>query len=120
MPAIGDKSVVTLTTSQGTTVKTGCGRSTVLAFVAVACPTCRLSLPSIDTLRAVVAPLGSDVIAVSQSSAAASQRLADALALQLPIVFDEGLQLSRRFDLLTVPTVIWIDRDGAVRSSTIG
>lgn len=46
---------------------------------------------------------------------AQAQQLASKLNLRFPVLLDSGKQVSRLYDLTTMPSTVLIDRDGRVR-----
>ena len=94
------------------------GRPALLAFVKEDCPTCGTSMPLIEGAhRAFGGEV--DVLAIGQD-AEGNAILVDRHALTLPLLDDSELDVSYRYDLETVPTVILTDADGAEVDRFVG
>ena len=93
-------------------------RPTLLAFFETDCPACQLALPYLNALQAAVGEKAV-VTAVSQDSACATEALAKALPIEIPIHIDRGLAASRDYDPPAVPTLFLVDRR-RIAAATMG
>ena len=82
------------------------------------CPTCALTWPFLERLRASG---GLPIVAVSQDDASAARAFADRLATSLSTAFDaEPWPASRALGVQSVPTLFRVGRDGAVAETVVG
>jgi len=88
----------------------------LLAFLQTDCPTCRLIAPYLNRL----AEQGAAVTGVSQDDEAVTSQFATQLKIRFPITRDADFQLSRQYDLVTVPTLLLLDEHDAVLRSEPG
>lgn len=95
-------------------------RSTLLAFFQSDCPTCLLTLPYLNRLSKSVSTNLLDVIGISQDEEKATTDLIEELQIDFPVALDPGLEISRRFDPLAVPTLFLISAEGEVLETQIG
>ena len=90
-------------------------------FFKRSCPTCRLVLPFLQRLHERIESHGGAVIGVSQDDAAETSDFAQENGLSLPILIDgPRLDVSRRYDLLAVPTLYLTDGAGKIRRARHG
>lgn len=102
-------------------VRTGAAGPTLAVFFKESCPTCRFTLPFLERLHRQVAPHGGRVVAVSQNPPVETRAFRDDLDLTMPILIDApDLEMSRWFDLVSVPTLYLLDEGGAIRSGLMG
>ena len=102
-------------------VRTGAPGPTLAVFFKESCPTCRFALPFLERLHRQVAPRGGRVVAVSQNAPGQTEAFRDDLDLTMPILIDApDLEMSRWFDLVSVPTLYLFDESGAIRSGLMG
>jgi peroxiredoxin len=94
---------------------------TLVVFYKNTCPTCRLALPFIQRLHEQVEASGGRVVAVSQDSSEEAAAYARELGLTMPIVVDgAGWPVSRQYDLVAVPTLYLLERDGTIARGVAG
>lgn len=87
------------------------GRYALLCFVKEDCPTCRMSMPLIETaFRSFGAAL--DILVIGQD-AAGNAVLREQFGLSAPMLDDSPLRVSFAYDLDTVPTIVLAAPDGA-------
>lgn len=95
------------------------GRPTLLAFVKDDCPTCDLTLPLLNRLRAAWSERDVDVLAVSQT-AAGIDVLRARHSLEVELLDDDALDASATYDVETVPHVLLADEAGQVLCEFVG
>jgi len=82
------------------------------------CPTCALTWPFLERLRA---DGGLPILAVSQDDPAATHAFAERLSTRLETAFDpEPWPGSRALGVQTVPTLFRVGRDGAIAETVVG
>jgi peroxiredoxin len=107
--------------SRATVPRPGAKGLTLVAFFKESCPTCRFTLPFLQTLHRQVAAHGGSVVGVSQNDPHETAALREELGLTMPILIDApDLALSRWFELVSVPTLYLIDESGAIRRGGMG
>ena len=93
---------------------------TLLAFLETDCPTCRLTVPYLKRMAAVLGPQRDRVVAVSQDGEAETRALVDAYEVAFPVLLDRDLAVSRAYDPLSVPGLFLIGAEGRVERSSVG
>ncbi len=94
---------------------------TLVVFYKNTCPTCRLTLPFLERLHRHVAPAGGRVVAVSQDGMEGAASFARELDLTMPLMVDgPDYPVSRLYDLVSVPTLLLISKEGVVRRGGVG
>ncbi|MFZ3339708.1 MAG: TlpA disulfide reductase family protein [Terriglobales bacterium] len=77
----------------------------LLAILQTDCPTCRLITPYLNKLASHSAP----VTAISQDDEEATREFVRQMDVRFPVQRDPGFELSKRFDVVTVPTLYLLD-----------
>lgn len=97
------------------------GKPVVLAFWAVGCPPCRAEAPHLSQLADQYGPRGLTVLAVNvwDESKDMVSRFATDNKLKQRILLN-GSQVSSRYRIEAVPTVLWIDPSGIITGTLIG
>ncbi|HEY6392707.1 MAG TPA: TlpA disulfide reductase family protein [Bryobacteraceae bacterium] len=80
----------------------------LMAFLQTDCPTCRLMAPYLNALFKAGAP----VTGVSQDGEPATQEFVQKMEIGFSVQRDPGFELSRRFNVVTVPTLYVVDEHG--------
>jgi len=88
----------------------------LLVFFETDCPTCRLTVPYLNKL----AKQTSAVIGISQDSEALTQKFIQDTSIAFPVTIDTGLEISRAYDPVAVPTLFLVDRSGTVLKTQTG
>ena len=92
------------------------GDVVVLAFFTSYCPSSRATLRAVDNLRARNTAGGLRVIAVNEGDTSAKvEDLTSKLGVRLAVAFDKDGAAATELGLVTVPSVVVIDRQGTVR-----
>jgi peroxiredoxin len=92
------------------------GDVVVLAFFTSYCPSSRATLRAVDDLRARNATGGLKVIAVDEGDTSSEvDAMTSKVGVRLAVAFDRGGAAAKELGLVTVPSVVVIDRDGTVR-----
>jgi len=97
------------------------GKPVVLAFWAVGCPPCRAEAPHLSQLVDQYGSRGLTVLAVNawDESKEMVSRFATDNKLKQRILLN-GSEVSRRYRVEAVPTVLWIDPAGMITGTLVG
>ncbi len=82
----------------------------LLAFLHTDCPTCRLIIPYLNALAKDQIPL----TGISQDAENETRQFVRQTAAAFPVERDIGLERSRGFDLVTVPSLVALDDSGRI------
>jgi peroxiredoxin len=85
---------------------------TALLFVS---PTCKSCTATLDEVKALGARTNGNVVVLCRADHDECVGLAEDAELNVPFVVDEGLEISRLFDVSSVPTAVLIDEDGRIQ-----
>ena len=88
----------------------------VLVFFETDCPTCQLALPYLNALNGH----SIQVLGISQDTEPATREFVRQLQIAFPVKIDDGLKLSRVYDLQSVPTIFLVDEGGRILHSIVG
>lgn len=88
----------------------------LLVFFETDCPTCRLTVPYLNKLASQT----SAVIGISQDSEALTQNFIHDMSIAFPVTIDRGLEISRAYDPVAVPTLFLVDASGTVLRTQTG
>lgn len=92
------------------------GRVVMVNFWATWCAPCRQEMPHLERLHAKYRNTGFVLLGVSiDDDPKQAVEVAQRLGVSFPILLDVDKQVSRRYDLRTMPSTVLIDRDGQVR-----
>ncbi len=86
------------------------GPPTALVFFRADCPTCELAFSYLNNFYDRIAPRGGRIIGIAQDNRKATRSLIDATGCKFPILFDQGLKVSRDYDPDAVPAFFYVDR----------
>ena len=82
----------------------------LLAILQTDCPTCRLITPYLNALADQATP----VAAISQDGEDATREFVRQMGIRFPVERDPGFELSKRFDVVTVPTLYVLDEQDRI------
>ena len=91
------------------------GEPALLVFLETDCPTCRLTVPYLNTLAKK-----SRVIGISQDSEALTRDFIEEMSIAFPVTIDRDLKISQAYDPEAVPTLFLLDGAGTVRKTQVG
>ena len=83
------------------------------------CPPCRAEMPTLEQIYQENKAQGLEVLAVNttdQDSESAAANFAQEFGLTFPILLDRDGSVSKRYQLLALPTTYFIDRRGIIRA----
>lgn len=85
----------------------------LLVFFETDCPTCRLAIPYLNRLSRQLGQ-ASIILGISQDGERPTSELVHQAPIEFPVVLDDGLNVSKLYDPVAVPTLLLIDRDGRI------
>ena len=90
----------------------------VLVFFKVSCPTCQYTLPFVERLHQRYQ--SANIWGVSQDDVGATQNFVQQYKLSFPVLLDDGLGATVKYDLSTVPSIFLVDRNLSVKMASDG
>ncbi len=99
------------------------GKPVLLNFWASWCPPCQAEMPDMQKVYDSYAARGFVVLAVNttyQDSQSEAARFAQAHALTFPILLDQTGDASHRYEIRSMPTSFFIDRQGIIQTVVVG
>jgi peroxiredoxin len=90
----------------------------VLAFFKVGCPTCQFTFPFLERLHKQYPT--ANIWGVSQDDASATASFAKQYGVTFPILIDEGLAATVKYDLSTVPSIFKINKNLSIEQTLVG
>lgn len=114
-----------LTTPTGETIKLSelRGQSVLVNLWATWCPPCRAEMQTIETVYKEYKEQGFTVLAVNmtyQDDPAAVMPFVEQQALTFPILLDTTGDMGRAYQLRSLPSSYFIDREGVIKEVVIG
>jgi thiol-disulfide isomerase/thioredoxin len=96
------------------------GRVVLVDFWATWCWPCRIAAPHLDALQARYGARGLTVLGLSTEDAQEVALFAQRMGLRYAIGADRGAETTRTYGVMTLPTLVAIDRRGIVREVLTG
>ena len=93
------------------------GRPLLLQFWATWCPICRMEQRSIDNIASRHRVLS---VSIDEISADEIKQWMDRQGVSYPVIADPSGDIARLFGVKGVPTSVFIDADGMIRSVSVG
>jgi thiol-disulfide isomerase/thioredoxin len=96
------------------------GRVILLDFWATWCAPCRVIVPKLSALQARYGAQGLSVLGVSTEEAAEVAMFAQRTAMRYAVAVDRRAETTRSYGVVSLPTLVVIDKRGVVRDVAIG
>jgi thiol-disulfide isomerase/thioredoxin len=97
------------------------GKVVLLNFWATWCGPCKEEMPSLARLQSQFDPAQVRIVTVTTDLYPQGiKQFLDHLGINLPVLFDEDQELSRRFMIRGLPTTVLIDHDGRALGRAVG
>jgi thiol-disulfide isomerase/thioredoxin len=96
------------------------GHVVLIDFWATWCAPCRVVVPKLDALQARFGPQGLDVLGVSTEDADQVAQFAQHMPVRYPVGVDKHAETTRSYGVMSLPTLVVIDKRGVVRDVAIG
>jgi peroxiredoxin len=97
------------------------GRVVLVNFWATWCGPCREEMPKLNRLYEKYRAAGFDLLGVNiDDDPRNAEAVAAKLGVKFPVLLDTDKQVSKLYDLSTMPSTVIIDRDGRVRYVHLG
>ncbi len=87
------------------------------------CPPCRLEMPAIQQVYETNRERGFEVLAINmtyQDSETAAIEFAQELGLTFPVLLDRTGEVGYQYQLRSLPTTFFVDRQGVIRQVILG
>jgi peroxiredoxin len=95
------------------------GKPVILAFWASWCGPCRLELPALDALQKERSDIAIFAVNVDREQAKAKAFLKQ-VPIDLPVVWDNQALALGAYQVLSMPTMFVVDKDGTLKSVKVG
>src|SRR5271165_6968983 len=95
----------------------------VLAFFKVSCPVCQYAFPIYERLAQAHKEAGATFLGICQNGVAEAKAFAREYGVKFTMAIDDdtnGYAVSNAYGLTNVPTLFYIDTDGAIEVSSVG
>jgi thiol-disulfide isomerase/thioredoxin len=96
------------------------GRVVLLDFWATWCAPCRVVIPKLDALQARYGAQGLTVLGVSTEDTADVALFTQRMAMRYGVGVDKHAQTTRSYGVVSLPTLVVIDKRGVVRDVSVG
>jgi thiol-disulfide isomerase/thioredoxin len=96
------------------------GRVVLLDFWATWCAPCRVVVPKLSALQARYGAQGLSVLGVSTEDAQDVARFAQRMSMRYAVGVDRHAETTRSYGVVSLPTLVVIDKRGVVREVHIG
>ena len=96
------------------------GRVVVLDFWATWCMPCRVVIPKLDALQAQFGVQGLSVLGVSTEDTQDVSQFVQNMAMRYGVAVDRHGQTTRGYGVVSLPTMVVIDKRGVVRDVSVG
>jgi len=92
------------------------GQVVMLNFWATWCGPCRQEMPHLETLYKRYSDLGFTLLGVNvEEDSSGADKFLEETPVTFPILFDPKSEVSKRYDVIAMPSTVLIDRTGNMR-----
>ncbi len=92
------------------------GEVVLINFWASWCGPCRQEMPLLSELHDKYRDMGFTVLGVNvEENSSAARKLLKDMPVSFPVLFDSDSSVSRKYDVVAMPSTVLVDRDGNVR-----
>jgi|HubBroStandDraft_4_1064222.scaffolds.fasta_scaffold117057_1 peroxiredoxin len=96
------------------------GHVVLLDFWATWCAPCRVSIPKLGALQARYGAQGLKVVGISTEDAQSVALFAERMSVPYAIAVDKNAETTRSYGVVSMPTLVVIDKRGVVRDVAVG
>lgn len=94
----------------------------VAAFFKISCPVCQYAFPFLERIYRMYGGKSVTIVGISQNTKKDTAMFIKEYGVTFPVLLDDtdNYPVSNAYGLTNVPTVFWIDGDGAIEISSVG
>ena len=115
-----DLSIQTLNGKGTVSIQSLSGKIAVIDFWATWCAPCRVVVPKLGALQARYGAQGLNVLGVSTEDAQDVALFAQRMDVRYAVAVDKHAQTTRSYGVVSLPTLVVIDKRGIVRDVAVG
>jgi peroxiredoxin len=94
----------------------------VAAFFKISCPVCQYAFPFLERIHEAYGSKGVTIVGISQNDKKDTAAFLKEFGVTFPVLLDdtESYPVSNAYGLTNVPSIFWINGDGAIEVSSVG